>query len=273
MAELFTRRNVFRARPAVFVALCSLATACSTTSPRYFARMETKGRRLIDEQRWQEALAATQTALAHCDGIDWCARDARYQGLFHTTLGQAEERLGHRDLALEHFRKAFHAYPLFFTENYFRMLKESGQFRLLRHEIDVKLASNEAAYRSASAMWLSNEPSACGGRWVAGNYGWSLRAASGSVRVSGKAVISQSGCVVSADIVLAPEGVAGGLLHFRGDVHSAVASLLFGPPCVSADKGQLSLTRSGFIVNADRAAVTSEGCLLRGPYAMEFVKD
>jgi len=272
MALFSARRDGARAGSAVLAALCSLAVACSTTSPRYFAHMETKGRDLIDRQRWNEALAITQRALAKCDRIDWCAKDARYQGLFHTTLGQAEERLGRRDQALEHFRKAFHAYPLFFTENYFRMLKEAGQFRLLRQEIDVKLASNEAAYRAASAMWLSNEPSACGGRWVAGSYNWSLRAGSASARVSGKAAVSQSGCVVSADIVLAPERVAGGLLHFRGDVRSAAASLLFGPPCVSADRGQLSFTQNGFIVNADRAAAAAEGCL-RGSYAMEFVKD
>ena len=271
MFSRFPHHRRARAALAAAAAASCLLDSCSTTSPRYFARMEAEGRDLVDRQRWEEALAVSKTALARCDQTDWCAKDARYQGLFHTTLGQAEEHLGRRDRAVEHFRKAFYAYPLFFTENYFRMLKEAGQLRLLRHEIDVKLASNESAYRSASAVWLSNEPSACAGRWVAGSYSWNLRAMGGGARTSGKAVLSQSGCVVSADIALPQEKGAGGLLHFRGDVHTAVVNLLFGPPCMSTDRGQLSLLKNGFTVNADRAPA-GEGCL-RGPYVMEFVKD
>ena len=271
MPILLARRRLARPTRALLAGLCAIVMACSTTSPQYFSRMEGKGRGLIDQQRWEEALVLTQKALANCDRTDWCSKDPRYQGLFHTTLGQAEEHLNRRDRALEHYRKAFYGYPLFFTENYFRMLKEAGMYRLLRQEIDVKLANNEAAYRSASAVWLSNEPSGCGGRWIAGTYRWTLRATSGAQKVSGKAVISQAGCVVSADIALTPEKVAGGLLHFRGDVRSAVASLLFGPPCLTADRGQLTLSKNGFLVNADRASV-AEGCL-RGAYAIEFVKE
>ena len=271
MFFLSARRRPATAGTAILVAaLGSFSAGCSTTSPRYFARMEAKGRDLAERQRWEEALAVSKTALARCDQTDWCAKDTRYQGLFHTTLGQAEERLGRRDHALEHFRKAFYAYPLFFTENYFRMLKEAGQFRLLRQEIDVKLASNDAAYRSASAVWLSGETSACGGRSIAGSYSWNLRAGGGGI-VSGKAVLTQSGCVVSADIALPQDKGAGGLLHFRGDVHTAVVNLLFGPPCMSSDRGQLSLVKNGFRISADRASA-GDGCL-RGPYVMEFVKN
>lgn len=270
MPVLFPRHGHARRSLTAFAALCLFATACSTTSPRYFARMEAKGRDLIDRQRWQEALDLSQRALAKCDQTDWCAKDARYQGLFHTNLGQAQERLGRKDRALEHYRKAFYAYPLFFTENYFRMLKEAGMYRLLRQEIDVKLASNETAYRNASAVWLSTDPSACGGRWVAGSYTWTLRA-SGNDPITGKASLSQSGCVVSADIALPQEKGAGGLLHLRGDIRSGVASLLFSSPCTFADKGQISLAKDGFTVSADRAPAL-EGCF-RGPYVMEFARN
>ena len=131
-------------------------------------------------------------------------------------------------------------------------------------------ASNETAYRSASAVWLSGETSACGGRSIAGSYSWNLRAGGGGI-VSGKAVLTQSGCVVSADIALPQDKGAGGLLHFRGDVHTAVVNLLFGPPCMSSDRGQLSLVKNGFRISADRASA-GDGCL-RGPYVMEFVKN
>jgi tetratricopeptide (TPR) repeat protein len=251
--------------------LASFALSCATTTEQDFARMDARGRDLLDRQQWTLALAVSRKALEKCDRTEWCKKDPRYQGLFHTNLGKAEENLGRRDRALEHYRKAFYAYPLFFTENYFRMLRDAGMYRLLRQEIDVKLASNEAASRSASSFWLSNEPSVCGGRSVGGSYRWSLRSAGGSARMSGKAVVSQSGCMVTADIPLPPESGAGGLLHFRGDVHSGVANVLFGPPCVSTDRGQLMLTKDGFTINADRAAA-AEGCL-RGPYTLEFVRE
>src|SRR5207342_6900 len=98
-------------------AFCGLVAACSTTSPQYFARMEAKGRGLVERERWQEALELSKAALAQCDQTDWCAKDQRYQGLFHTNIGQAEEGLEHKAAAIEHYRKAFYAYPLFFTEN------------------------------------------------------------------------------------------------------------------------------------------------------------
>ena len=271
MSLLSARPRGARIPLAVLAAACGVAlAACSTTSPRYFAHVEAKGRELLDRQRWQEAIDLSQVALARCDRIDWCSKDARYQGLFHTNLGQAEERLGRKESALEHYRKAFHAYPLFFTENYFRMLKEAGMFRQLRQEIDVKLASNETAYRNASAVWLSPETSACGGRSIAGSYTFKLKTG-GADRVSGKAVLSQSGCVVSGDIALPQEKGAGGLLHFRADVRSSAASLLFGPPCLATDRGEISLGANRFTVSAERAA-GQEGCL-QGRYTMEFVKD
>lgn len=259
------------ARRALLIGLCWIATACATTSARYFARMDAKGRGLVKRQRWDDALRVSQTALAKCDQTDWCSKDPRYQGLFHNTIGEAQEHLNRRDLALEHYQKAFYSYPLFFKENYFRMLKELGMYRQLRHEIDVKLASTEADYRGTTAVWAPAEPSACSGRSVAGTYSWRLRAAGGSGKVSGKAVVSQSGCVASADFALPDERVAGGHLHFRGDVGTGIATLLFGSPCPSTDRGQLSLAKNGFTVNADRPTAL-QGCL-HGPYVMEFVKD
>ncbi len=269
MRTLHTLRGA--AKGALLAGLCWLATSCSTTSAEYFTRMDAKGRALIDRQRWEDALKITRTALSNCDRTAWCAKDPRYQASFYNTIGEAEENLGRRDLALQDYRKAFYAYPLFFTENYFRMLRDSGQYRLLRHEIDVKLASNETAYRNATAVWLSNESSACGGKWIAGNYRWSLRPAGGSARLSGKAVVAQSGCVVSSEIVLPEPRVAGGLLHLRGDAGTRSVSLLFGPPCLSTDRGELALAKNGFVVKADRA-VAAPDCL-KGSYVIEFVKD
>jgi tetratricopeptide (TPR) repeat protein len=267
------RRTPTRLR--VFAAASLLAAACATTtdsSPKSFARVEAKGRRLLEAKRWDEALSVSQAALAECDRTEWCARDNRYQGLFHTQIGQAQENLGRPERALDHYRKAFNAYPLFFTENYFRMLRDAGMYRILRQEIDAKLASNEAAYRSAAAFWLSPQTAACGGRAVSGNYSWTLKAPGVKGPISGKAVFTQTGCVASADIALPAEKGAGGLLHFRGDIHAASVNLLFGPPCLSTDKGRIQMTQGGFTVNADRAAAAQEGCF-HGPYVMEFMKN
>lgn len=268
MKVLLTLRGTVKG--VLLAALCWLATACSTTSAEYFTRMDAKGRGLIERQRWDDALKLTRTALSNCDRIAWCAKDPRYQASFYNTIGEAEEHLGRRDAALQNYRKAFYAYPLYFTENYFRMLRDSGQYRLLRHEIDVKLASNETAYRSATAVWL-NESAACGGKWIAGNYRWNLRPEGGSPRLSGKTVVAQSGCVVSAEIVLPEPKVAGGLLHLRGDAGTRSVSLLFGPPCLSTDRGELSLAKNGFVVNADRVAAAPD--CLKGTYVIEFVRD
>jgi tetratricopeptide (TPR) repeat protein len=268
MRTLHTLR--IAAKAALLVALCGHATACSTTSADYFARMDAKGHGLIDRQRWEDALKLTRTALSNCDRTDWCAKDARYQASFYTTIGEAEEHLDRRDLAIQNYRKAFYAYPLFFTENYFRLLRDTGQYRLLRREIDVKLASNESAYRSATAVWL-NESQACGGKMLAGNYRWSLRPGGGRTRLSGKAVVAQSGCVVSAEIVLPEPNFAGGLLHLRGDAGTRNVSLLFGPPCLSTDRGDISVEKNGFAVKADRAAAAPD--CLKGSYVIEFVRD
>ena len=257
-----------RARRAILAGVCAIAAACATSSATSFARMNEEGRRLVSQQRWEEALRVSQTALAKCDRTDWCRKDPQYQGLFHNTIGEAQEHLGRRDLAMQHYRAAFYAFPLHFTENYFRLLKEAGMYRLLRSEIDVKLASNETAYRSATALWLPNESSACGGRWVAGTYSWSLRAAGGP---SGKVVVSQSGCTLSADFTSPESQAAGRPLRLQANIGTGTAVLLYGLPCVATDKGQLVLQKNGFAVNADRTAVTT-GCP-QGPYAIEFVKD
>jgi hypothetical protein len=229
--------------------------------------MDAKGRSLVSQQRWEEALRVSQTALAKCDQTDWCKKDPGYQGSFHNTIGEAEEHLGRRDLALQHYRAAFYAFPLHFTENYFRLLKEAGMYRLLRSEIDVKLASNDAAYRSATALWLPNEPSACGGRWVAGNYSWHP----GGGGLSEKVLVSQTGCAVSADFASPEHQAAGRPLRLRANIGTGTAVLLYGPPCIATDRGQIVLKKNGFAVNADRAAVIA-GCP-QGPYAIEFVKD
>ena len=263
-----------RARRAVLAGLCWIATACATSPATYFARMDEKGRSLINQQQWEEALQVSQTALSKCDLTDWCSKDPRYQGLFHSTIGEAQEHLGRRDLAMQHYRAAFYAYPLYFTENYFRLLRESGMLRQLRREIDVKLANNEKDYRSAAAFWLpSSESSACRGRLVAGGYSWRLRAAKGSggANVSGRVFVSQTGCTITVDFPPAKEQAAGTPLRLRADIESAVAVLLYGLPCATADKGQLVFEKNGFTLNADRTAPLP-GCS-QGPYAIEFVKD
>lgn len=256
------------ARQVILAGLCSIAAACATSSVTSFARANEEGRSLVSQQRWEEALRVSQAALAKCDQTDWCRKDPQYQGLFHSTIGEAEEHLGRRDLALQHYRAAFYAFPLHFTENYFRLLKEAGMYRLLRSEIDVKLASNDAAYRSATALWLPNESSACGGRWVAGNYSWRLRTSGG---VSGKVLVSQTGCAISADFAPPESQAAGRPLRLRANIGTGTAILVYGLPCVTTDKGQLVLEKNGFAVNADRAPATA-GCP-QGPYAIEFVRD
>jgi hypothetical protein len=258
------------ARRAILAGLCAIAAACSTSSVNYFARMDAKGRSLAGRQRWEESLQVTRTALAKCDLLDWCKKDRRYQGLFHNTIGEAEEHLGRRDEAMQDYRAAFYAYPLFFTENYFRMLRDAGMYRLLRHEIDVKLASNDAAYRSATALWLPNESSACGGRSVVGTYTWRARAKGGR-GLSGKVAVSQQGCAVSADFASPEDQAAGRPLRLRADVSTGAAVLLYSLPCMSSDKGKFVLEKNGFSVNAEGTAVIA-GCP-RGAYAIDFVRD
>lgn len=263
-----------RVRGAVLAGLCSIAAACATSSAKYFARMDEKGRDFINRQQWEEALRVSQKALSKCDLTDWCSKDPRNQGLFHSTIGEAQEHLGRRDLAMQHYRAAFYAYPLYFTENYFRLLKESGMLRQLRREIDVKLANNENAYRSAAAFWLSpSESSACRGRSVAGSYSWRLRAAKGrgGANVSGKVLVSQTGCAVTVDFPPAKEQAAGTPSRLRADIESGAAVLLYGLPCVTTDKAQLVFEKNGFTLNADRTAPIP-GCS-QGPYAIEFVKE
>ncbi len=262
-----------RARRAALAGLCWIAAACATSSAKSFARMEERGRNLLHQQRWKEALRVSQTALAKCDLTDWCRKDTRYQGLFHSAIGEAQEHLGRRDLAMQHYRAAFYAYPLYFTENYFRLLKEAGMYRLLRREIDVKLANSEAAYRSAAAFWLPTESPGCRGRLIEGNYSWRLRAGKGSggAPIAGRVLVSRTGCAVTADFASAKEQAAGTPLRLRADIESGSALLLYGPPCVSTDKGQLTLEKNGFAVNADGTSPI-EGCS-RGPYTIEFVKE
>ena len=143
-------------------------------------------------------------------------------------------------------------------------------YRQLRSEIDVKLASNEAAYRNATALWLPNQTSACGGRSVVGNYTWRVRAKGGR-GLSGKVAVSQQGCAVSADFGSPEAQAAGRPLRLRADVSTGSAILLYSLPCMSSDRGQIVVEKNGFSVNADGTAVI-EGCP-RGPYAIEFVRD
>ena len=250
--------------------LWAIAIACASSSADHFARLEAKGRSLVGQQRWEDALRVSQKALAECDKTDWCSKDPRYQGLFNTTIGEAEEHLGRRDQAMQHYRAAFYAYPLYFTENYFRMLRDAGMYRLLRREIDVKLANNESAYRRATALWLPNESSACGGRWIPGNYGWRLKA-SGGGGLSGKVAVSQSGCSVTADFSPSEGPAAGRPLRLRADIGTGAALLQYGLPCMTADNGKIAIERNGFSVSVEKTS-SIEGCP-RGPYAIEFVRD
>jgi hypothetical protein len=262
-----------RAGQALCVGLCWIAAACATTtSDGYFLSKVEKGRQLGGQGRWAESLQVSERALARCDQTPWCSQDKRFQGTFHNAIGAAEDHLGRGDLALQHYAKAFHAYPLYFSENYFRLLRDRGMYRLLRSEIDVKLASGESADRNAGPFWSSTGPSGCSGRFLGGNYSWRLRAESGSVVPSGKTVVSQSGCQLSADLVSSPsETAAGGPLRLRGDLGTGVVTVLYNPPCVTTDKGRIALAKSGFTVTADRATAPP-GCLL-GHYLIEFSRD
>ena len=261
-----------RAGRALCVGLCWIAAACaSTTSVESFVRRDERARQLGGQGRWPESLQVSEQALARCDQIAWCTQDKRFQGAFHNSIGDAQEHLGRRDLALQHYRKAFYAYPLYFSENYFRLLKDLGMLRLLRSEIDVKLASEETTDRSAGPMWSPTGPSGCSGRFLGGRYSWRIRAGSGSVAPSGKTVVSQSGCQVSADLASLAKEAAGGPLRLRGDVGTGVATVLYGPPCTSTDKARIVPAKNGFTVSADRATVLP-GCVT-GNYSMEFVRD
>ena len=258
------------ARRAILAGLCSIVTACATSSADHFASLEAKGRYLIGQQRWEDALRVSQAALAECDKTDWCSKDPRYQGSFYNTIGEAQEHLGRRDEAMKSYRAAFYAYPLYFTENYFRMLRDAGMYRQLRREIDIKLANNESAYRSATALWLPNEASACGGRWIPGNYGWRLKAGGGS-GLSGKVAVSQSGCSVTADFPPTEGPATGRPLRLRADIGTGAALLQYGLPCMTADNGKIAIGKSGFSVSVEKTS-SIEGCP-RAPYAIEFVRD
>jgi len=261
-----------RALRALCAGLCFIAAACATTtSDRYFLREEEKGRRLGGEGRWAESLKVSEQALARCDETPWCKQDKRFQGTFYNAIGAAEERLGRGDQALQHFSKAFHAYPLYFSENYFRLLRDRGMLRLLRSEIDVKLASVEASDRNAGPVWSSAGPSGCSGRFLGGNYRWRLQAAGGSGLPSGRTVVSQSGCQLSADLTSLSQAAAGAPLRLRGDVSTGDVTILYSPPCVTSDKGRIGPAKNGFTVSADRAQVLP-GCLT-GHYEMEFTRD
>jgi tetratricopeptide (TPR) repeat protein len=254
------------------VGLCWIAAACATTtSEKDFLREEEKARQLGSQGQWAESLKVSEQALARCDRTPQCSQDKRFQGAFHNHIGAAEEHLGRISLALQHYGKAFHAYPLYFSENYFRLLRDLGMHRLLRSEIDVKLASEESSDRTTGPMWSPTGPSGCSGRFLGGNYSWRLLAEGGGSRPSGKTVVSQSGCQLSADLASHAENAAGGPLRLRGDISTGDVMVLYSPPCVTSDKGRIGPAKNGFTVSADRAAVLP-GCPL-GHYLMEFVRD
>jgi len=272
-----------RARLALRVGLCWIATACASAPPPvpppapdstgYYLQKQEEARILAGQRRWEESLRVSQDALALCDKSSWCATDARFQGSFYNSIGEAEEAMGLSDKALQHYRKAFYAYTLFFSENYFRLLKEKGMHRLLRSEIDVKLAREEGGSRTSIPLVTTNTGQAqsiCFTRRVAGAYNWRMWATSGTGSASGKAVVSQSGCSFSADLLAPDERVTGGSPRLTGDVGTGVATLASGPPCPSADKGQILVTGIGFTLNAERTT-TVRGCI-NGPYLMEFAK-
>lgn len=259
-----------RAGRALCVVLCWIAAACATTTPgASFVQEEETARKLGEQGRWAESLKVSEEALARCNQTPSCSQDKRFQGAFHNAIGFADEQLGLSDLALQHYGKAFHAYPLYFSENYFRLLRDRGMLRLLRSEIDVKLASEESSDRKTGPMWSPTGPSGCSGRFLGGNYSWRLRAEGGSAAPSGKTVVSQSGCQLSAD--LAPRAESGGPWRLRGDLSTGAVTVLYSPPCVTSDKGLIAPSKNGFTVTADRAQVLP-GCLT-GHYEMEFSRD
>jgi hypothetical protein len=254
------------------VGLCWIAAACATTtSAKDFLREEEKTRQLGGQGHWAESLRVAEHALARCDQTPWCRQDKRFQGAFHNAIGTAGEHLNRGDLALKHYGKAFHAYPLYFSENYFRLLRDRGMLRLLRSEIDVKLASEEASDRNTGPMWSSTGPSGCSGRFLGGSYSWRLSAEGASSLPSGKAVVSQSGCQLSADLASRAENAAGGPFRLRGDISTGAVTVLYSPPCVTTDKGRIGPAKNGFTVTADRAQVLP-GCLT-GHYEMEFTRN
>jgi hypothetical protein len=240
-------------------------------SDGYFIGEEEKARKLGVEGRWADSLQVSERALARCDQTATCSQDKRFQGAFHNDIGEAEEHLGRGDLAMKHYNKAFHAYPLYFSDNYFRLLKDRGMLRLLRSEIDVKLASQESSDRNTGSMWSSTGTSVCSGRFLGGNYSWRLRAEGGSAVPSGRTVVSQSGCQLSADLTPHVENAAGGPWRLRGDLSTGAVTVLFSPPCVTTDKGRIGFDKNGFTVTADRVQVLP-GCLT-GHYEMEFVRN
>jgi hypothetical protein len=261
-----------RARRALCVGLCWIAAACATTtSDGFFLGEEGKARKLGVEGRWAESLKVSEQALARCDQTASCSQDKRFQGAFYNHIGEAEEHLDRSDLALKHYGKAFHAYPLYFSENYFRLLRDRGMLRLLRSEIDVKLASEESSDRNTGPMWSPTGPSGCSGRFLGGNYSWRLRAEGGGSPPSGKTVVSQSGCQISADLTPRADSAAGGPWRLRGDVSTGAVTVLYSPPCVTTDKGLIGFDKNGFTVTADRAQVLP-GCLT-GHYLMEFTRN
>jgi hypothetical protein len=261
-----------RAGRALCVGLCWIAAACATTtSDAAFVREEEKARQLGEQGRWADSLRVAERALARCDQMPRCSQDKRFQGAFHNAIGAAEEHLHRTNLALQHYSKAFHAYPLYFSENYFRLLRDRGMLRLLRSEIDVKLASEESSDRNTGPIWSSTGPSGCSGRFLGGNYSWRLRAEGGGGSPSGKTVVSQSGCQVSAELASRAEDAAGGPLRLRGDLSTGAVTVLYSPPCVTSDKGRIGRSKDGFTVTADRAQ-TLPGCLT-GHYEMDFVRN
>jgi hypothetical protein len=261
-----------RAARALCVGLCWIVAACASTTPdASFVREEERARKLGERGRWAESLKVSEEALARCNQTPACSQDKRFQGAFHNAIGLADENLGLGDLALQHYNKAFHAYPLYFSENYFRLLRDRGMLRLLRSEIDVKLASEESSDRKTGPMWSPTGPSGCSGRFLGGNYNWSLRAEGGSALPSGKTVVSQSGCQLSADLTPRAESAAGGPWRLRGDVSTGAVTVLYSPPCVTTDKGRITPEKNGFTIRADRAQVLP-GCLT-GHYEMNFSRD
>ena len=261
-----------RAARALCVGLCWIVAACASTTPgSSFVRDEEKARKLGERGRWAESLKVSEEALARCDQTPACKEDKRFQGAFHNSIGLADEKLGLGDLALQHYSKAFHAYPLYFSENYFRLLRDRGMLRLLRSEIDVKLASEESSDRSTGPMWSSAGPSGCSGRFLGGNYNWRLKADGGAALPSGTTVVSQSGCQISADLTPRADRAAGGPWRLRGDLSTGSVNVLYSPPCVTTDKGRITPTKNGFTITADRAQ-NLPGCLA-GHYEMEFSRD
>lgn len=252
---------------ALAAALCAIAAACASTGSdeAYFLRLEEKSRGLANKGAWAEVLSVSQSALADCGRVEWCKKDPRFRGAFLNHTGQAQEHLGRRDLAVDSYREAFYAVPLYFSPDYFRLLKEMGRYRLLRNEIDVLLASRPTSALPPGMMG----PASCVGKWAGGIYTWTLRASQGGITASGKAVVSQSRCAVVGDLT-SEEAMFGGQFLLKGDIGAEVASLAYGPPCESVDEAKLVLGNNGLTASAVRK--TAERGCLSGPYVITFVK-